>query len=142
MWQHGHINFHACFVPAMLQFDTPCLFACLLCPSMVEHALFAYLLCPVPPCGGTGIAVSACDVHVVSQHRHLLTRGAYLFMYLPCFIAATWWRGHGFLCLLCPGVPGRCMDALVSRAAVSQHCHLVARECRVACPLSPRAITW
>lgn len=44
---------------------------------------------------GTGTSVL---VHVVSLHCHLVTR-AYLFMYLPCFIAATWWRRHGFFVL-------------------------------------------
>lgn len=130
--------------------------------GMLQCRLACLYACYVPklPCGDTDtpIFMPALSQQCCNSTRHACLHAcceaqahlfwcmlcwAYLFTYLPCFIAATWWRGHGFfVCLLYPGVPGRCMDTLVSTAAVSQHCHLVARECRFACPLSPRAIPW
>lgn len=97
---------------------------------------------------GTGTSVL---VHVVSLHCHLVTR-AYLFMYLPCFIAATWWRRHGFFVLAVsrstrevhgrPCFYVRCVSALPPGGmgmpgclpSVSQGHHLVIRAFFVCAP--------
>lgn len=98
--------------------------------GMLQGRLACLYACYVPklPCGDTDTPISmpalsrqccnstrrACLHACCEAQAHLLwcmLCWAYLFTYLPCFIAATWWRGHVFfVCLLYPGVPGRCMD--------------------------------